>query len=242
MPKIQTKTTKPKAIKKATPIKVKDVALAEPVYEEINIPSSATPEATAYQPISKQFKLLVITLAVIAGLICAVYFLRSFYLAAWVNNRPIFRYKLNQEMSKAVGADILENMIVQELVDQETAKSGITVSPDRLQQEIDKITKTLGAGITLEDALKFQGMTMEDFNKQVTTRIKLNELLGKEVSVSGEEVDQFIQENSQMLTATGVAEKRVEAEEQLKNQKLTEKIQEWLKTLQDKAKITRFLE
>ncbi len=56
-----------------------------------------------------------------------------------------------------------------------------------------------------------------------------------------EELDKFIKDNDKLLTASGEAERKTEAEAKLKEQKISAKIQTWVSELIAKAKITRFL-
>ena len=169
------------------------------------------------------------------------YFFKDKVLVALVNNKPIFRYQLNQQLVSSFGKDALENLIVEDLIKAEVKKQNISITKETIEEEIKKIETSLGDQIKLEDALKQQGMTLESFRSQIETRLQVYKILDKEVNVTDEEISAFMKESGEMLTATSEAEKITEATGILKEQKINEKIQTWISDLLAKAKITRFL-
>jgi len=169
------------------------------------------------------------------------YFFRDRFLAAFVNGKPIFRYKLNQLLIKSSGKEALENLIVEGLIKEEVKKNQVVVTKEDIDNEVKKISDQLGAGTKLEDVLKAQGMSIDDFRSQMETKLQVYKILGKEIIVSEDEISQFLKENEKSLTATSEAEKRTQANEALREQKINEKVQTWISDLLAKAKITRFL-
>ena len=167
--------------------------------------------------------------------------LKDKFLVATINGRPVFRYELDQRLTSTYGKEALENLIVEKLIKDEAKKRGVSVSEQDVEQEAKKLEKSLGEGVTLEDALKFQGVSLADFKKQLELRLQLNKILEKEITISEEEVTKFIEENGKTLVATGEAERKTEARKQLKEQKINESLQTWIEGLLAKAKITRFL-
>lgn len=181
--------------------------------------------------------LIVIMLAVVI----AGYFFRDRFLAAIVNGKPIFRYQLNKNLTASFGKEALENLIVEQLIKEEVKKNQVVVTIEEIDKEVEKISKNLSGGMKIEDALKAQGMTLDNLKTQLKLRLQVNKVLEKEAIVTGEEIDKFLKDNGKSLTATGEAEKRVEATTILKEQKLSAKIQTWISDLLAKAKISRYL-
>lgn len=179
---------------------------------------------------------VLVVLAVIFG-----YFFRDRFLAAFVNGKPVFRYKLNQLLVKSSGKEALESLIVEDLINAEIKKSKIVVTEEKIEEEVKKISGSLTGGMKLEDALSMQGISLADFRNQLKMRLQVNKILEKEVGVSEEEIDKYVKENDKTLVATAAADKRTEAKQILGEQKLSEKIQSWISDLLSKAKITRFL-
>lgn len=182
------------------------------------------------------FLILLLLAAGVAG-----YIYKDKILVALVNGKPVFRYQLNNVLVKSFGKEALENLIVENLIKDEVRKNQINVSESDIDKEVEKISKNLGNGMKIEDALKTQGMTLADLRSQLKLRLQVNKILEKDISVSAEEIDKFIKDNGNALTATTEAEKRVEATNALTEQKLSAKIQTWISDLLAKAKITRFL-
>lgn len=180
-----------------------------------------------------------VLLAIIIGL--AGYFFKDKYLAAIVNGKPVFKFELAKRMESVFGKETLENLIVERLIGEEVVKNGVVVTDEEINKEVEKVSGTLGSGIKIEDALKFQGLTMEEFKKQLKMRLQVNKLLEKNITVSTEEVDKYIKDNGKTLVATAEAEKKTEAERTIKEQKISDSIQKWISDLLAKAKITRFL-
>lgn len=186
-----------------------------------------------------------IHLVILAVLILAAgffgYFFRDKFLAAIVNGKPIFRYQLNKNLTASFGKEALENLVVEQLIKEEVKKNQVVVTIEEIDKEVEKISKNLSGGMKIEDALKAQGMTLDNLKTQLKLRLQVNKVLEKETTVTGEEIDKFLKDNGKSLTATGEAEKRAEATTILKEQKLSAKIQTWISDLLAKAKITRFL-
>lgn len=185
------------------------------------------------------FILILLGVIVVLGLLG--FLLKDKFLVATINGRPVFRYELDQRLTSTYGKEALENLIVEKLIKDEAKKRGVNVSEKDVEEEAEKIEKSLGEGVTLKDALSFQGVSLSDFKEQLKLRLQLTRMLEGEVTVSEEEVDTFLKDNAKTLVVTGEAEQRAEAREKVKEQKINSSLQGWVEGLLAKAKITRFL-
>jgi len=192
-------------------------------------------------PKRRETKILIFAVMAILAIAGLGYFFKDKFLVALVEGKPIFRYQLNQRLMGVYGKDTLENIIVEELIQDEAKRKAVVISGDDINKELDKLEKSLGAGMKLEDALKLQGVSLAEFKKQLELRLQVNRILEKEISVSPEEIDKYIKDNAKTMVATTEAERKIEAESQLKEQKINERIQSWISELLKKAKISRFL-
>ncbi|PIV02168.1 hypothetical protein COS55_00150, partial [Candidatus Shapirobacteria bacterium CG03_land_8_20_14_0_80_40_19] len=179
---------------------------------------------------------VLVVLAAVLG-----YFFRDRLLVAIVNGKPVFRYKLNQLLVKSSGKEALENLIVEGLIKEEVKKNQVVITKEDIDGEIKKISAQFGDVTKFEEVLKAQGMSKEDFQSQIETKLQVYGILGKDITVSEDEISQFLKENGETMTATSEAEKRTEANGVLREQKINEKVQTWISDLLAKAKITRFL-
>lgn len=185
--------------------------------------------------------LLVALFLVILILGISGYLLRGQYLAAIVNGKPVFRHRLTKQLTATYGKEVLENVILENLIKEEAGKSQITISDEEINNEINKISAGLGQGVTLEQALSAQGMTLAGFKEQMKTRLLVYKILDKDVVISDEEINTYVKGNAKTLTATAEADQKTEAKAIIKEQKINEKIQTWISDLLARAKITRFL-
>ena len=178
---------------------------------------------------------------IVAGLAGLLWVNKGMVVAAVVNGRPIFRWELNKTLVSRFGTQTLEGMISERLVADAAAASGIQVSKDEVGGKMAEIVKSLGGGMSIEDLLKYQGMTKQDFENQIRLQMTVEKVLARDLTITEGDIDNFIATNRATLTATEPAGLRVEARAAIIGNHVNEKLQSWFMELKDKAKILRFL-
>ncbi len=202
--------------------------------------SSSTTSLNSEVSSPKKSKLIYLVILVIAlGLLFLTN--KGLLLAAVVDGRPIFRWELNKAMTSRFGKQTLENIISERLIATEAQKANVRVTQEEVSARELEVTKNLGENVKLEDLLKFQGMTKADFDSQIRLQMMVEKVLGKDISPTDADIDNFIATNSALLVATDPAALRVEARQAIMSQKIGEKLQPWFAELKEKAKILRFL-
>ena len=166
---------------------------------------------------------------------------KGWVVAALVDGQPIFSWQLNSTLQTRYGQQTLEGMIGEVLIQKEAQKSGIAVSADDLKAKQKEILSSLGTEVSLEDFLKFQGLTEEDFNQQLKMQLTVERLLTKNMVVNDEDIDNFIATNSATLIATEPAALREEAKKAIINNEVSEKLQPWFLELRQKSNVMKFL-
>jgi foldase protein PrsA len=219
---------KPKRAAKTTLPKIEEIASQELKFDGSDSPA----------PKSKKRLLIVILLLAIAGLLGYRY--KEMLIVAMINGRPVFRHELNQRLLSSYGKSTLENLLVEKLIQEEARKQKISITEKNIDEEVAKISQDLG-DTKIEDILSLQGMTLKDFRDQLQMRLQVNKILEKEITISDEEVENYLKENAQSLTETDEAKRKEEARENLLNQKIAERVQGWIGELLSKAKIDRYL-
>ncbi len=182
-----------------------------------------------------------IIIAIAIVILLAVYF-KNVFIAAMINGEPISRFSVVNALEKQNGKKTLDNLITKKIILQEAKKKNITVTQNEIDSEIKKITANLQSqGSTLDQVLTSQGMTMSDLNDEVKIQITINKLVG-DATATEKEIDDFVVANKGQMTG-GITEAqfREQATVALKQQKLQAKTQEFIKNLQGKAKIIRFV-
>ena len=183
--------------------------------------------------------------AVLLGIIVALgYAFKSLFVVALVNNQPITRIKVIQELERQGGEQTLSAIVSQTLIEQEAKKKGIRVTKEEIAAEVKKVEAQLKSqGQSLDQVLSAQGLTRKDVEDQTEIRIMLEKLLVNKVKVTDKEVDAAYEVQKEGFGPT-VSEKqgKEQVRQNLKDQKLSTEVQAYLQALQRKAKILYFKE
>lgn len=172
-----------------------------------------------------------------------LYFFKGLFFVAIVNGQPISRILLVQEIEKQFGKQVLDSEITKILILQEARKKNVSVDPKEIAGEIGKIEENLKSqGQDLNQALAIQGMTRDSLANQIMLQKTIEKLLGNQISVTDQEVSDYIEKNKDAISSDAKPEEvRNGVKEQLEQQKLSEKINSWIEELRQNAKITSFV-
>jgi len=191
---------------------------------------------------TRRFPLTKVALIVVVlGLVAIFVSNKGLLVAAVVNGRPIFRWQLTSVMISRFGQQTLDSMISQALIDVEAKKAGIIVSQTDIAQKESDLVKSLGGDVSIDDILKYQGMTKADFEDQLRLQLTVEKLLGKDITITDADIDAYIATSGSMLAATNEAGLKEEAKQAIFSQQVNDKLQTWFTDLRSKAKILRFL-
>lgn len=208
------------------------------VTPEIN--TVVTPPPAAASTTKSRKYLLPLVILVILGIL---YLFRGFFIAATVNGQPIGRLSVIQELEKQGGKRALDNIITKTLIIQEGNKKNITVSQKEIDEQIKTIESNLKKqGMNIDQALQAQGMTRSALNEELKIQITVQKLVGDKVTVTDKEVQDYIEQNKEFLQATSPDQEpdAAQVREQIKQQKLQKKTQDFIEALRKNAKISYF--
>lgn len=215
--------TKKSPVKKTTSIKTTPLKL------------SVTKESST-SPIKKSYALITVVIIILALLL---YLNRGFFVAAMINGKPILRTSVIQELERQGGKQTLDSLITEELIRQEAQKQHVIVSDKEIQDETKKIEDNVKKqGQSLDSVLTSQKMTRDNLKEKIKLQKLVEKMVGKDITVTDKEVQDYIDKNKDSIPAGGDAQKIKDAiKEQIKQGKLSEKVQSWLSNLQKNAKI-----
>lgn len=179
-------------------------------------------------------------LIVLLLIVTVLLFKQGYIVAAIINGTPIFRFQLTGVLLNRYGKQVLDRMINETLVAEEARKAGINVSAAEVDAKTVEITGKFG-GVSLDDLLKYQGMTKEDFQKEIRLQMTIEKLLGKDIQITDNDIDNFIATNRAVLAATEAGALKDEARRTILSQKISEKFQTWFSELRQNARITHFI-
>lgn len=110
---------------------------------------------------------------------------------ATVNGVVITKDKLYNEMITLGGAQTLDNLITEELVEQAATKANITVSDEELTAEVNKVKKDFSSEDEFNEALTQSGMTLKDLKNQMIMQVKISKLIGPQVKVTTADIKEY---------------------------------------------------
>ncbi len=183
----------------------------------------------------------IIALVVII-LLGLTYIFRDAYLAAMVNGQPITRIRIQKEAEKMQGEQILEQAVLEALIVQKAREEGVQVSDEAVNEQINQIKENVaGQGQDFDQLLAMQGMTLAELEQQIKIQKLAEELVGTEVEVTQEDIDQYLQQNEQFLPEDATEEElQQQARQQLEQQKMSQKYQNWIEDLKENAQVKYF--
>lgn len=116
---------------------------------------------------------------------------------AKVNGVKITKAQLYEEMYENGGSSLLQNLIVKELIRQETAKLNITVTEADIDAEIERHAKT--NDLTAEELEQmfsiYYGISGKAFRDEMAQQLKLRLILADHINVTDEQVRQYYDEH-----------------------------------------------
>lgn len=231
MARIAERTSKTKSVKTSKPRQ--SVAAAK-------VEASASRREQAGFRLKRAY--IIWSLAIIL-IIVLIYFLRSLIIAATVNGQPILRLAVVGELERQGGRQALSALVTKILIMQEAKKRNITVSQAEVDVELKRIESNIKQqGQTLDQALALQGMTKENLIERIRLQKMIEKIVGKDISVSDKEVADYIEKNKDAFPQEEDQKKlAAQVKDQLRQQKLNDKITAWIDSLRKNAKITSFV-
>ena len=184
---------------------------------------------------------IIIAVIIVSGALAFQY--KSFFIAASVDGSCISRFEVVEELEKMSGKAALDSIISYRLIDNKADSMSIVVGSSEIDAEIKIMQDELAEqGGDLETVLLSQGVTLESFREQIAIQMKLEKILADKIAVSGEDVDQYIEENQIDISAENTEEYREFIKAQLEQQKLSSEAMMLVDSLHAEAEITYYRE
>lgn len=187
----------------------------------------------------KSSKNIYIVLLVLGILILFVY-KRSWFIAAMVNGTPITNIELQSKLNEQFKTQILNQLINEKIIFAEAEKNNAIPTDAEINKKISDIEISVGGKDALKTLLSQQGQTRTSLANQIKIQLAITNLYQKEATVSSEEVNKFLESSKDQLKATDSAGQIKEAEDLLKQQKLSQIFNQKFTDLRQKAKIQIF--
>ena len=205
------------------------------------MPVPLTIEKSSVKDKLKQPKIFVPLIIII--LIITAFLLKGFFIAALVNGEPIARFSVIRELEKQSGRQALSALVNQTLILQEARRKNVQATEKEINDSVKQIEDSLKKqGQNLNAALAAQGLARQDFLMQLKLRNLVEKLLADKIKITDKEAADYIEKNKETLPSD-LKEDEIKkgVREQLRQQKLASKSQEWLTGLEKNAKINYFV-
>ncbi len=185
---------------------------------------------------SKKFYVVLI----IVGLILLANFKKGWFIAAMINGSPVTNLELQMSLNKQFRTQTLNQLINEKIILGEAAKNNALATDEEITKKIQEIETSVGGTKAMDEILSSQGQNRDSIKNQLKLQLSIEKLYTKETTVSAQELDKFLQTGKDQLRATDSAKQVKEAEDLLKQQKLSQIFNEKFQTLRQQAKITIF--
>ena len=226
MAKASKKVSK-KIVKKTTPIETENMVSID----------SVAPSAPKTQLNNKTLTLALVALGV--GLLTYKY--GPWVVPALVNNVPVTRMEIASRLEKSYGAQALDDLVNEKILDQAIAKSGIKVDESKLTEQIKTLETQFETTGGLDEALKQRGLSRKDLEKQIRTQLAVEVILADKINPSDEEVKaQFTAGAATLYKDKKLEEVSGSISEEIKAAKLRDSFLAWFEEIKKDVKVKNF--
>jgi parvulin-like peptidyl-prolyl isomerase len=172
-----------------------------------------------------------------------IFFGKGLVIAALVNGQPVSRLAIIHDLETQSGKAALDAAVTRMLVFQEADKKNITVTDKEVDNEVANIQKQFeGQGQDLNSLLATQGLTKDKFRDEVKVQLLVTKILGDQVKVTDKEFNDFLAKNKDLIAnEKDQNAAKASLRQQMEQQKLAQKYQEWIDTVKKNAKINYFV-
>lgn len=209
--------------------------------KELELTSKGAPNTFDLKTTARRsWKHIVLFVLLIVGLL--LWKFKGQFIIAMVNGQPISRWQLNNQLEKKFGDQVLENLINERLILSAIRQKGIFITAGEIDNRMKQIENRLQERVSLDDALKTQGLSKDDFRRQVEIQLSIEKLFGNESTISAKEVDDYyLKSKAAYKDATDTAAVKKDIENTLRQQKIADLFEKWFADIRKDAKIQKFL-
>ncbi|HCB22989.1 hypothetical protein A3B42_03370 [Candidatus Daviesbacteria bacterium RIFCSPLOWO2_01_FULL_38_10] len=185
---------------------------------------------------SKKFYLVIL----IIGILLLAIYKKAWFIAAMVNGSPITNIELQMKLNEQFRTQILNQLTNEKIILDEARKNNALATDEEITKKIQEIETSVGGAKAMDEILSSQGQDRISIKNQIRLQLSIEKLYSNEATVSALEVDKFLEINRDQLRATDSAQQVKEAEDLLKQQKLSQIFNEKFQILRQNAKIIIF--
>lgn len=203
--------------------------------------AATTPMPKLVLPSFKMSPKILASALILIGVGLLTYKAGPWLIPAVIDKTPVTRWQVYEKLEKTYGAQVLDDMINEKVLDIALAKAGVKVDDAKLNEQITLIEKQFEATGGLDAALESRGMDRDELKKQVSTQLAVEEILKDKIAPTEDEVKAYFDENKETLYKDQVFETvSAEVAETLKQTKLREAFMTWFAEVKKDIKVKNF--
>lgn len=116
---------------------------------------------------------------------------------ATVNGESITQEELTETLMNQYGAEALDTLVTNKVIELEAEKGKITVSDEELQKELDELIESYGGEETFQELLASNSMSEEDVKEDIRKFSLTTKLMESVIDITDEEVATHFEDNKE---------------------------------------------
>ncbi|WP_342603776.1 peptidylprolyl isomerase [Peribacillus sp. FSL E2-0159] len=135
------------------------------------------------------------SILIIAGIMAFAMISSTDKTMASIDGEKINKDELYDALIAGYGADTLDLLITNKLVELEAEKAGIKIKDEEIQKEIDTMVESYGDEKSLKEQLEASGSSMEALKKDIVVYLQTKKLVEPRITVTDDEISTYFEDN-----------------------------------------------
>ncbi|MDM5356708.1 peptidylprolyl isomerase [Peribacillus sp. ACCC06369] len=135
------------------------------------------------------------SILIIAGIMAFAMISSTDKTMASIDGEKINKDELYDALVAGYGADTLDLLITNKLVELEAEKEGIKIKDEEIQKEIDTMVESYGDEKALKEQLEASGSSMEALKKDIVVYLQTKKLIEPRITVTDDEISTYFEDN-----------------------------------------------
>jgi foldase protein PrsA len=115
--------------------------------------------------------------------------------AASVNGEKITKEELDAQLTEMYGADILDSLITNKVIEMEASKEKVKVTGNEIDEELTKLQESYGGEEAFASALEQNQVSMDKIREDIEIYLLAEKMIGSSIEVTEDEMKTYFEEN-----------------------------------------------
>jgi foldase protein PrsA len=115
--------------------------------------------------------------------------------AASVNGEKITKEELDTQLTEMYGADILDSLITNKVIEMEASKEKVKVTGNEIDEELKKLQESYGGEEAFASALEQNQVSMDKIREDIEIYLLAEKMIGTSIEVTEDEMKTYFEEN-----------------------------------------------